>query len=566
METFFCVTTFQALEGCDHISLKSSLLKAKHIQFFQSLLTGLCFQSPDHPRYPPLDQFDCFGLASSQPPSTSRCKSLLRNALQTHCGHRYCSECLAWIVRNSNNPVCQRCKEEDPGTTNEESLLSAGKAFSDAAINKEILELSVRCGIPGCNWMGFMKNLDDHQSTCEYAPVPCHANPCGQAAMRKRLADRLQGDCADATPCSDGGSPKVSGNEHQKPLEHMLKTCPAQNSLVVFAGEEGCRFSRIGCSFKGNAEDRKEHERQAAGTHLMLLLHHVMKLKARLYPGGGALDARLTDSTVLMEIFLSLKLWGALAADSSRLPLCEEESRRTLPRTAKGVSLLEGKLSVFENIASVLSKEMAASRQKIVAFRSQRGLDQDMIRGLELKITDLQRCLIQKDTALSKLEERLLLSEQASYDGVFLWKIMDVHRKCYEAVCGKLWGFHSPPFYTSRYGYKLCMKIYLNGEGQVRGTHLSLFVVLLKGKYDALLQWPFAHKVTLMLLDQNDGEHLVNTLHPDPASASFQKPVTDMNEASGFPRFVPLAKLHSPKHAYFREGTLFLKCVTEATL
>lgn len=53
----------------------------------------------------------------------------------------------------------------------------------------------------------------------------------------------------------------------------------------------------------------------------------------------------------------------------------------------------------------------------------------------------------------------------------------------------------SPAFYTSRYGYKMCLRVYLNGDGTGRGTHLSLFFVVMKGPNDALLRWPFNQKV-----------------------------------------------------------------------
>lgn len=50
-------------------------------------------------------------------------------------------------------------------------------------------------------------------------------------------------------------------------------------------------------------------------------------------------------------------------------------------------------------------------------------------------------------------------------------------------------------FYSSKYGYKMCLRLYLNGDGTGRGTHLSLFFVVMKGKCDALLKWPFSQKV-----------------------------------------------------------------------
>lgn len=52
-------------------------------------------------------------------------------------------------------------------------------------------------------------------------------------------------------------------------------------------------------------------------------------------------------------------------------------------------------------------------------------------------------------------------------------------------------------FYTSKYGYKMCLRVYLNGDGTGRGTHLSLFFVVMKGPNDALLRWPFNQKVGL---------------------------------------------------------------------
>lgn len=55
----------------------------------------------------------------------------------------------------------------------------------------------------------------------------------------------------------------------------------------------------------------------------------------------------------------------------------------------------------------------------------------------------------------------------------------------------------APPaaFYTAKYGYKLCLRLYLNGDGSGKKTHLSLFIVIMRGEYDALLPWPFRNKV-----------------------------------------------------------------------
>ena len=55
----------------------------------------------------------------------------------------------------------------------------------------------------------------------------------------------------------------------------------------------------------------------------------------------------------------------------------------------------------------------------------------------------------------------------------------------------------SQPFYSHSGGYKMCSLVYANGYGSGKGTHLSLFVAIMRGEYDDQLQWPFEGKVTI---------------------------------------------------------------------
>ncbi|NXG53481.1 TRAF2 factor, partial [Psilopogon haemacephalus] len=453
----------------------------------------------------------------------SSCNNVLKKALQTLCGHRYCSACLTWIVRNNKNAICQKCREEDPSTLSEESLLAEERAFGDAAINKEISELKVHCVTLGCSWSGIMKNFEEHQSLCEYALIPCHTG-CGHVVMRKKLADHLENGCVNNLTMCQKCKRSLSSSEYQVRTFLCFKLGLGINALNNLS--DGCCFSEVGCSFRGSKEKIKEHEKAAVGAHMLLLLQHIRQLKASLFTATKAANSFIP--------------WSELM-----------------------ISELENKLHVFENIVAVLNKEVETSNLEIAAFRRQSELDQNLIRGLELKIAELHRCLTQKDASLSTLHKSLLFCEQASYDGVFLWKITDVGRKLQDSVTGRTVSLYSPAFYTAKYGYKVCLRVYLNGDGAGKGTHMSLFFVVMKGDYDALLPWPFRHKVTFMLLDQNNREHIIDAFRPDLASASFQRPVNEMNVASGCPMFLPLSKLQSPKYAYVKEDTLFLKCIIE---
>ena len=61
---------------------------------------------------------------------------------------------------------------------------------------------------------------------------------------------------------------------------------------------------------------------------------------------------------------------------------------------------------------------------------------------------------------------------------------------------------YSPAFYTSSKGYKMCIGVDANGEGDGENTHISVYVYLMKGENDDYLQWPFTGKVTVELLNQ----------------------------------------------------------------
>ena len=99
---------------------------------------------------------------------------------------------------------------------------------------------------------------------------------------------------------------------------------------------------------------------------------------------------------------------------------------------------------------------------------------------------------------LAEHELRFQIMETANYEGVLLWKIKDFARRKRDADSGKTLSLYSQPFYTSRYGYKMCARIYLNGDGMGKGTHVSLFFVVMRGDYDALLPWPFRQKVSCL--------------------------------------------------------------------
>ncbi len=214
--------------------------------------------------------------------------------------------------------------------------------------------------------------------------------------------------------------------------------------------------------------------------------------------------------------------------------------------SAVGGTMDTRKLSKLQGEVNTVSSDM----------RSQLSRINETTRDLNNMMSDMQIHLQE----LSILVQTL---QATSYNGQFIWKIPDLNRRRDEAVLGKTVSLYSAPFFTSRFGYKLCLRLYLGGDGSGKHTHISFFVTIMKGEYDALLSWPFLQMVTLTLLDQNKKKDITQCFKPEPSSSSFWKPHTEMNVASGCPKFAPISVLTDPN--YVQDDTIFFKASVDTT-
>ena len=118
--------------------------------------------------------------------------------------------------------------------------------------------------------------------------------------------------------------------------------------------------------------------------------------------------------------------------------------------------------------------------------------------------------------------------------------------------------FISPSFYSSPNGYHMAVRVYANGHGDSKDTHVSVYAVILEGKYDAGLKWPFIRKVHFTLLNQlEDKNHYNRTV---PFTAVANKHVG--SEVYGYHQFIPHSLLaHDPvkNTQYLKDDTLYFR-------
>ena len=78
----------------------------------------------------------------------------------------------------------------------------------------------------------------------------------------------------------------------------------------------------------------------------------------------------------------------------------------------------------------------------------------------------------------------------------------------------------------------MCLKVHANGFGDGEGTHVSLFLYIMKGENDDNLVWPFQGKVTFTLLNQlEDKDH-----REEKATLDYNSRVTKGERGDGYGR------------------------------
>ncbi len=183
---------------------------------------------------------------------------------------------------------------------------------------------------------------------------------------------------------------------------------------------------------------------------------------------------------------------------------------------------------------------------------------ENQIMRLHESMHGLQQNITQYSIAVDELRLRQDVQDVKTTHGTFIWKIPDIRRRYRDALDRKTISLYSPPFQTSPHGYRMCVRVYLNGDGSGKGTYISMFFVLMRSEHDDLLTFPFKQSVKFTLMNQaNQSDSITEAFAPDLKSQSFQKPEGEMNVASGFPRFARQSVLQDER--FTKGNVIYIK-------
>lgn len=525
--------------------------------------------------------------------SCIECKHLLRNPMQTECGHRICRNCFELKLEEIESFECP-AKEEDCVTISRSNVIPDNSVIRE--LNAQIVKCNnykegckdimmlrklkahlavclfrlMVCINDGCPITASIAEIEKHQLECEYQSVPCEH--CGISIAKIRLILHEETECLQILmdcphKCGERNILRANMAKH-------LQTCSAR-----------CKFHTMGCDEHGDPQHLDEHEIRDTARHLELAMLSVANSAYEMTLMKGVHESLTIQIDQLKEIverrnkeFEDLKKSHASLVES--LKQNEASTLKLVTSQNERIDILSKRLAEYEEkmgIAYETYKVTAATndayireikeKQKELETRGLTGATNvaALPRAVQTTIEVHETQLGIHNVRLTDFDLRLQCMETTNYEGLIIWKISEYSRRKREATTpGGNVSLYSQPFFSGRYGYKMCARVYLNGDGAGRGTHISLFFVIMQGDYDDIILWPFRLKVTMMLLDQrNHRRHLSDAFRPDPTSSSFQKPTAPMNIASGCPLFVAHRVLESDD-TYLRNDALYFKIFVES--
>lgn len=451
------------------------------------------------------------------------CHLILKNAKQTKCGCKVCEKCIKEYL--STGP--KKCPGNQQDCINLSSIVD--DVYQDNATNKEIGNMRVKCPFTACKYTNSLRLMNLHIELCEYREIVCEKCKKKYVVIEQQNHERNHCDMrmVTCTYCEDTMKYRDLNSIHLDPDNPELcrkyfalcpNNCAVKTKINLRDHLRDCVNQKIECPFHSyNCNIGKMRKEQLVKHFQSEFVDHMGALIGQVRTMQETIDTMHQEQASQKQVWLELL---EINRASSKTHLKMEHDMEELKKRAPPPPP-----------ASILNSSFSNSSTSIGTLQSQ--------------LPDFRQPIIFRNAN-------------------FIWRFTDFEFHRLNAANNGRLSVTSDPFYTSDFGYKMCLRLYPAGDGVGKGTHLSVFFAIMRGDYDDLLTWPFKQKVTLNILDQDSGtKNHCDTFKPDSRSACYQKPTEDCNIASGSPKFIALSLVTAMDSIYCRNDTIYLKITVD---
>ena len=343
-------------------------------------------------------------------------------------------------------------------------------AVVDKNVQRKIRALTVRCRFyeKGCCWVGEVRDLPEHldptRRQCEFNEVLCPKG-CGAHVPCSDVEFHLRNDCPNRDEecgfCKTIIPFSYMSKHHEVECQNTPVLCPNGCSesvhrvslqkhlyecpmrLVV------CNFSTFGCTAKIHWCRMATHMNEWSQKHLSMLATCCSSLQKDL----AIKDAQVTHlSTQLIQ-------------------------------QEKVINGLKKEFSLHQNSSTIMLLQQ---------FQEKIGLIEETCRS---------QAVLREPAFLEEMKHRIKMLETQVPVPPYYFTVSNF-------ALHKQGGTHwtCPAFFSRIGGYKMAIEVSANGEGVGKDTHVSVYIRIMRGEYDDMLQWPLRASVTIQLISQSGSE------------------------------------------------------------
>ena len=121
------------------------------------------------------------------------------------------------------------------------------------------------------------------------------------------------------------------------------------------------------------------------------------------------------------------------------------------------LSNMEAKFENHELLLSEANRYIEEQNQEITRLKRQEEMNREQLNRLQAKVISMEERLRRRGNTPPEagVQNSRRGPEPNSFDGTLLWRINYISAKMYDSFNEPEKSFYSPPFYTSRHGYKI---------------------------------------------------------------------------------------------------------------
>ena len=386
--------------------------------------------------------------------------------LTTCCSRHVCGQC----CKELKNDQCPLCSEIGFSST-------ADKPFTNLVLS---LQVECRYSRRGCPWSGDLRALKQHvEETCRKASICQHCSfECAHQAFPEHVPV-----CAEAPqPCPNRCSATGVKRKHLKC--HLEQECVLRvvgSDTVPHAANQCIQVAPLAVtmtSYSQYVSTGNTWYSPPFYTHKNGYKVH-LRVDADLYKDGdvsvlvcvlkGEYDSTLTWP-LYAEVKVALYNWRTDKPLFSKVLHMPGDAFCSMNTTNLPASWGSGDIEFINNasLASDLANNVEYNQHDCLNFQ-------------------IEEVTIVKAPAIPKLP---------SWAGDGCFAVPSFH-----SMKEKVLHFYGSLINTHRGGYKLCPRVYPDGCGRGKGTHVSVYCFLMCGEHDDALPWPVEADVVLEMLN-----------------------------------------------------------------